>query len=596
MTAQNEFRRRMMALPDGGHVRGPGSGTSDSIHARLSDGEFVLPKDTVRKVGIKSLRDLVDMTHEPTDRREHPARFADGGLVDVRRQRPNSFGDAAAVASNPSVSLVGAPPVSAPAPAAPAGGLQGVADRLANLPSPSNTFPGNRLQGNSGFSGAPVGASPTAQAMRIPASAPAPAPAPSVSPSGLYMQDRGQEIRDQWGRGSYAQAAGTAARAAVQGLGMYGIEAADKLATPWVDAAKGFGQGAFGSGAEPASTPAPATAPAVPNPLDQRLAAGTQTTPAAAPPTAPSQGPSTGNVTRVGNSYSGTNVSGDITINGQAPRGAVTSLPAGASSSSAFAGVSPARPTSLWQIAGLPEGGISAQNMGAADALAARGQAESLGRLMASSQIAAPAAGPSLILSGNTGFRRDSRFLASELGAQRALDRVQFNDPASRRRAAELQRTSLQENAANVRAMFTAAAEAQRNRIAGERLAMDQTTAGYQNRSAQRLENAQVALENASTPEQRRAAYERLMAIGGKQPQNQYRLYVTPTTKNLDGSTTQGSVYRLNETAGDVQRVDAGQEAAAPMPSSRDAMVKGQVYQTARGPARWDGARFQTMQ
>ena len=33
---------------NGGYVRGPGTGTSDSIDAKLSAGEFVLPDDTVR--------------------------------------------------------------------------------------------------------------------------------------------------------------------------------------------------------------------------------------------------------------------------------------------------------------------------------------------------------------------------------------------------------------------------------------------------------------------------------------------------------------------------------------------------------------------
>ena len=37
-----------LRFASGGPVRGAGSGTSDSIPARLSDGEYVLPADTVR--------------------------------------------------------------------------------------------------------------------------------------------------------------------------------------------------------------------------------------------------------------------------------------------------------------------------------------------------------------------------------------------------------------------------------------------------------------------------------------------------------------------------------------------------------------------
>lgn len=101
--------------------------------------------------------------------------------------------------------------------------------------------------------------------------------APSTSPSTLYFQDRAQELKDQVGQGSYAQAAGTAARTAVQGLGMYGIELADKVGTPLVNAARGFGQGVLGADANAAPSTPPATAaPAAPS-----AASATQTTPSA---------------------------------------------------------------------------------------------------------------------------------------------------------------------------------------------------------------------------------------------------------------------------------------------------------------------------
>ena len=111
-------------------------------------------------------------------------------------------------------------------------------------------------------------------------------------PSTLYMQDRADELRTQVGAGNYAQAAGTAARTAVQGLGMYGIELADKLATPAINSAASFGRGVMGAGSQAAPTTTPATtlasavpgappqaAPTAPNPTDQRLAAGTQQAP-----------------------------------------------------------------------------------------------------------------------------------------------------------------------------------------------------------------------------------------------------------------------------------------------------------------------------
>lgn len=58
----------------GGHVRGPGTGTSDSILARLSDGEYVIKAAAVRKYGVGMLDALNGM---------HLPKFATGGAVDV---------------------------------------------------------------------------------------------------------------------------------------------------------------------------------------------------------------------------------------------------------------------------------------------------------------------------------------------------------------------------------------------------------------------------------------------------------------------------------------------------------------------------------
>jgi len=39
------------SLQGGGEIEGPGTGTSDSIPARLSDGEFVMTAESVRNAG-----------------------------------------------------------------------------------------------------------------------------------------------------------------------------------------------------------------------------------------------------------------------------------------------------------------------------------------------------------------------------------------------------------------------------------------------------------------------------------------------------------------------------------------------------------------
>ncbi len=64
----------------GGFVTGPGTGTSDSIPARLSAGEYVLRADAVRRVGLEFLHALNGGLFMPRWSGQRLA-FADGGLV-----------------------------------------------------------------------------------------------------------------------------------------------------------------------------------------------------------------------------------------------------------------------------------------------------------------------------------------------------------------------------------------------------------------------------------------------------------------------------------------------------------------------------------
>jgi hypothetical protein len=69
-------------VASGGLVRGPGTGTSDSIAARLSDYEYVVKAAVVRQPGmLEHLNGLNFGT--PRVKRPCSRRFADGGLVDI---------------------------------------------------------------------------------------------------------------------------------------------------------------------------------------------------------------------------------------------------------------------------------------------------------------------------------------------------------------------------------------------------------------------------------------------------------------------------------------------------------------------------------
>lgn len=74
----------------GGLIFGPGTATSDSIPARLSNGEYVLSAAAVRRIGVDELNTLNFGT--PSVRRRGTSRFADGGLVEAQAAGASSAG------------------------------------------------------------------------------------------------------------------------------------------------------------------------------------------------------------------------------------------------------------------------------------------------------------------------------------------------------------------------------------------------------------------------------------------------------------------------------------------------------------------------
>ena len=151
------YKQEPQHLARGGHVRGPGTGTSDSIPAMLSDGEFVVPADTVRKVGVRRLQDLVDSTHKYVGS-SRPGQFANGGMVDDEVTRVGNSYSGGNVGGN--VSIYGQT----------GGGTVSTTSWTSPVPAPAPT---------------PVAtAAPTAQqpaaAPATTAATPAPAPAPAA--------------------------------------------------------------------------------------------------------------------------------------------------------------------------------------------------------------------------------------------------------------------------------------------------------------------------------------------------------------------------------------------------------------------------------
>ena len=75
-TLKGEAASTAVKKASGGYISGPGTPTSDSIPAMLSNGEYVVKASTVRKVGVAALNDL--------NQNGSVAKFASGGYVDRR--------------------------------------------------------------------------------------------------------------------------------------------------------------------------------------------------------------------------------------------------------------------------------------------------------------------------------------------------------------------------------------------------------------------------------------------------------------------------------------------------------------------------------
>jgi len=291
--------------------------------------------------------------------------------------------------------------------------------------------------------------------------------------------------------------------------------------------------------------PQPAPTPTAPNPTDQRLAAGTQTAPssmAAAAPAAPETtiAASPNNVTKtVGPdgrvSYSGgPNISGDITVNGKTPGGGFMVADSLAS-------------RALAQPAQAPQAqGVTAPN------IQHSGNSWKAENDLRNARVSAS----SITQSDQWGRGRDrtaSANYAAMLGTDQALRQAQPGmAQAAMRENAGIQREGMQQTGANQRAGMGF-------QTAQQRLAMDQETQGFANRAAQQSEQLRnTLLDPKATPEQRKQAQEALMTLQGKSANGEWGVQVTPATKNIDGSTSAGSIVRYNKATGQTEVVPQG--------------------------------------
>lgn len=266
-----------------------------------------------------------------------------------------------------------------------------------------------------------------------------------------------------------------------------------------------------------------------------------------------------GAVTRNGNSYAGTNVSGDITVNGQAPGG----------------------------------GAVSAQNMVAADALQAR--QTPAGFQPAGSQLAgvqAPVvrnstndwaarkalANAETAASSITNTRRwggkgaenspDVQAYQAMLRNDLALQQAQPGmDKAAMDANAALQRESTQQAGANQRTAMqeqgATARDAGRNALTAEELGLRREAQGFQTRAAAKLESLQNAYAAEKDPAKQAILARQIREFQGKEQPARYK--VAAGGQQIDAN---GVAYKVpdrvfNEQTGEFADV---RDAAAPAP------------------------------
>lgn len=458
------FKQKPQMLARGGMVRGPGTGTSDSIPdevepdtfimpadstaaigpsalekmgtvpVRLSDGEMKLPPEQVMAIGEAVLKLMKDATHtpvngedggqtdsevdddddargfNPADRMaQMPQMYADGGMVDPNR--PNSFGDAAAVTRDPgvtqvdsgyqpgngTVSVVPSQPVAPPAPTRPPNTVVSMInpewDRVAKQ--------------QNGAAPAPQNAAAALTAPPAPAAAPtAPTPAPQPA-AAMGWLDRNKQRNDEVSAASITNRpewSKTPIKPPAQ------PPEPTPPAPPPVDSRVSMPQSTFQSRAAYGYQPRRyADGGMVEDDLQKRL----MQIPSSAPPgwsgNIPTSAPPGWN--GGGGGSGGGGGAGGVTGSWEAPQAApapAPAQPAGALTRAASMSAPPTQAPAVQAMATLPlnpnGGQVSTQSMGAADGLARRGAADALAQMP---NAPAPVQAPTVLTSENSWQKRN---------------------------------------------------------------------------------------------------------------------------------------------------------------------------------------------
>ena len=228
-----------------------------------------------------------------------------------------------------------------------------------------------------------------------------------------------------------------------------------------------------------------------------------------------------GAVTRNGNSYAGTNVSGDITVNGQAPGGGAVSAQNMVAADALQARQTPAG----FQPAGSQPAGVQAPVVrNSTNDWAARKALENAAT--AASSITAN--GGAWDKTGRGDSPAQAAYKAA-LATDQALQQAQPGmDQAAMRENAGIQREGMQQDGATARTGMQEqganARDAGRTAIARGELGLKQTAAGFQVRAAQQLEGLQNQYAAETDPAKQAALARQIREVQGKEQPARYKV------------------------------------------------------------------------
>lgn len=561
--------KQAQAAADGGLIRGPGTGTSDSIPdemepgtfimpadstqalglneesgegekmpVRVSNGEYQLPPERVQAIGAAVLEAIKGATHTPTGQGaegqpiargfkpkggEPQQFFADGGRIKSPEELARLQNQTAMYVQGAQAAAANRPPAPAAAPVAPAPAPIGAAF----VPPSMGRKP------------------PSPVAAPAPAAAAAAVPATQVEGwrTKAVMDGAAEDAQSAWDKGDVAGAAGSVARGAVTAIPTAVGEFAYNTAAPLINAAAGFGRGLFGGEANAAqptpdapAAPQSAPTPAIASPAAVGPTGGSQGAPtsAAMPPVAPANTVQTGGNQVAPGAYR--NAPGQYSDNA-----AGMGMPAG------FTGQpSPQNMAAAQNLAQRSAGGAPAPVAAGFPGMTAPTVRNSTNDWAARNNLRNLEVSASSITNNGGRFDRTrgnnpaQAAYKAALATDQTLQQAQPGlDAEAMRQNGGLQREGMQQEGATTRTGMQEAGantrEAGRVNLAGQELGMKREAQGFQTRAAAQVENLRsVLLDPKATPEQKRQAQQNMQALTGKTEDN--RFTVVPGGQEWDAT------------------------------------------------------------